>query len=112
MTIKFFATGISYAITSFVIFAFFDSICLKADLYDRAPTPDNIMFNTNDDRLFFKGGTTQIMAGDLSNMGSNEDIPNLYNYSNTMLSKRNNDLSKFSDNSYFTNVSISTQLQY
>ena len=60
-TLVYFIFTFTFFINSFVIFAFADSLCLWAKLYDRAPTPDNIMFNNGDDRLFLGGrGNTHI----------------------------------------------------
>ena len=59
---EFFEQLIVYSLTTFVIFAYSDSICLRAGLYDRAPTPNNNTFNRDDDRHFLGAGTTQILG--------------------------------------------------
>ena len=60
--LEFFEQLIVYSLTTFVIFAYSDSLCLWAGLYDRAPTPNNITFNKDDDRHFLGAGTTQILG--------------------------------------------------
>ena len=52
-TLTYFFYVVMYGATAFIIFAFSDSIFLWAGLYDRAPTPDRVVFNQNDDRMFF-----------------------------------------------------------
>lgn len=66
MTIAYFSYLVVLSLTGFVVFALSDSICLRFGLYDKAPTPDNIMFNKDDDRLFL-GGNHHII-GDQSSM--------------------------------------------
>ena len=66
-TIFYFYNILMMGLTFFIIFAYADTVFLKVGLYDRAPTPDKIIFNKDDDRLFFNGGTTQIL-GDQSSM--------------------------------------------
>ena len=55
MTIAFFSYLVALFSTGFIVFAFSDSICLSFGLYDKAPTPDNVTFNKDDDRLFLGG---------------------------------------------------------
>lgn len=50
-TLFFFYNIVVYFLTAFVVFAFADSIFLRVGLFDRAPTPDRIVFNKEDDRL-------------------------------------------------------------
>ena len=96
---------VSCFLTSFVIFAYFDSICLWANLYDRAPTPDNMRFGSNDDRLFLGGGAADIIRGDSSSVMA--DPHPLYND----ISSRNEKVSRFdyssASNSHYTEVDIS-----
>ena len=66
MTAAFFTYLVTLSLTGFIIFAFTDSICLRFDLYDKAPTPDNVVFNKDDDRLFLQG--TRQIIGDQSSM--------------------------------------------
>ena len=51
-TLIFFLNIVIYGITGFLIMAYVDSVCLKFNLYDKAPTHDQIVFNKNDDQLF------------------------------------------------------------
>ena len=66
-TLFFFAMLISYTITGYILFAFLDSVCLWAGLYDKAPTGENIVFNEEDDKLLLQGGTSRIMDMSASN---------------------------------------------
>ena len=66
-TLFFFAMLVAYLITGFILFAYLDSVCLWAGLYDRAPTGDNIVFNEEDDKLLLQGGTSRIMDMSASN---------------------------------------------
>ena len=52
-TLIYFIFTIFFFGTLFVIFAFVDSLCLRANLYDRAPVPEKLVFNkAGEDRLF------------------------------------------------------------
>ena len=50
--------NVVYGATAFFIFAYFDSVCLWAGLYERAPTPENLRFE--EDRLLL-GNHTHIL---------------------------------------------------
>lgn len=67
-TLNFFYNIVVYFLTSFVIFAFADSLFLRVGLFDRAPTPDRIVFNKEDDRLLLQGSTRRIIGDDSSIM--------------------------------------------
>ena len=67
-TIYFFYNIVVYFSTAFIVFAFADAIFLRAGLYDRAPTPDRIVFNKEDDRLLLQGGASRIIGDDSSMM--------------------------------------------
>ena len=60
MLIVFFEELIVYSLTAFVIFAYSDSLCLRAGLYDRAPTHGTMTFNKDDEML--GEGVTHILG--------------------------------------------------
>ena len=101
-TLIYFTYSFFFFFFGFVIFAFADSVCLWANLYDRAPTPDNIMFNNRDDRLFLGGGNN-ILADE-----SNSHIRDNSRY--TDISKRSNKVSMFENSRDFRNVTMDSNL--
>ena len=101
-TLIYFTYSIFFFAFGFVIFGFADSVCLWANLYDRAPTPDNIMFNNRDDRLFLGGGNN-ILADE-----SNSHIRDNSRY--TDISKRSNKVSMFENSRDFRNVTMDSNL--
>ena len=101
-TLIYFTYTIFFFVFGFVIFAFADSVCLWANLYDRAPTPDNVMFNNRDDRLFLGGGNN-ILADE-----SNSHIRDNSRY--TDISKRSNKVSMFENSRDFRNVTMDSNL--
>ena len=46
--------------------AYVDSVCLKFNLYDKAPTHEQIVFNKNDDHLFLQGGASRFLSDESS----------------------------------------------
>ena len=78
----FFYYIVMYAVTAFVMFAFADTLFLKAGLYDAAPIPDRVVFNKNDDRLFFDGGTSHIIGDQSSYVNTRGHFTNRLSNSN------------------------------
>ena len=105
----FFIFLVFYFLITFLIFAFTDSICLWAKLYDRAPTNNSIFGarNGDDDRLFLgDGGVAGQMIEDQSSL-------QLYNYGNSRSawtdSKRTNQFSRMDATDHFTDTTIDTR---
>ena len=82
--------GVVFFLNAFLVFAFADSVCLWANLYDRAPTADSYRFNQNDSRLLLTKGASHIIGNESSVMYNFHDnsMTRAYDNRGSLLSRQ------------------------